>query len=92
MIKRINPYLKGRPRMAIKYEFQEPSENLLVFTDSDWAGDEETRRSTKIQSLNVSSGTGSNSRQTRSMSRAATRSNFNIRPERMRCSSLALPQ
>ena len=46
MANRIIRYLKGRPRVAISYEFQESSTGLVVFTDSDWAGDEVTRRST----------------------------------------------
>ena len=46
MVKRIIRYLKGKPRVAIRYKFQEESENITVYTDSDWAGDEVTRRST----------------------------------------------
>ena len=32
--------------MAIRYKFQEESEGIVVYTDSDWAGDIETRKST----------------------------------------------
>ncbi len=32
--------------MAIRYQFQEESDNIIVFTDSDWAGDTVTRKST----------------------------------------------
>ena len=32
--------------MAIRYKFQEESEGITVFTDSDWAGDKVTRKST----------------------------------------------
>jgi hypothetical protein len=46
LIKRIIRYLKGKPRVAIRYEFQEESEGIIVFTDSDWAGDKTTRKST----------------------------------------------
>ena len=46
LIKRIIRYLKGKPRVAIRYEFQEESEGITVFTDSDWAGDKATRKST----------------------------------------------
>ena len=46
VIKRIIRYLKGKPRVAIKYKFQEASEGVTVFTDSDWAGDKVTRKST----------------------------------------------
>jgi hypothetical protein len=46
MIKRIIRYLKGKPRVAIRYQFQSESEGITVFTDSDWAGDKTTRKST----------------------------------------------
>ena len=46
LIKRIIRYLKGKPRVAIRYKFQEESEGITVFTDSDWAGDKVTRKST----------------------------------------------
>merc|ERR1712127_598037 len=45
-IKRIIRYLKGKPRVAIRYQFQSESEGITVFTDSDWAGDITTRKST----------------------------------------------
>ena len=38
LIKRINRYLKGKPRVAIHYGFQEPCQDIVVLTDSDWAG------------------------------------------------------
>ena len=46
LTKRIIRYLKGKPRVAIRYKFQEESEGITVFTDSDWAGDKVTRKST----------------------------------------------
>ena len=46
IIKRIIRYLKGKPRVAIKYQFQSESEGNTVFTDSDWAGDKTIRKST----------------------------------------------
>ena len=46
IIKRIIRYLKGKPRVAIRYQFQEEPEGLVVYTDSDWAGDITTRKST----------------------------------------------
>ncbi len=45
-LKRALRYLRGRPRSLLHYEVQEPSEILSCFTDSDWAGDFSTRRST----------------------------------------------
>ncbi len=44
LIKRIIRYLKGKPSVAIRYKFQEESEGITVFTDSDWAGDQTTRK------------------------------------------------
>ncbi len=46
VIKRIIRYWKGKPRVAIRYWFQDESEQITVFTDSDWAGDKTTRKST----------------------------------------------
>ena len=46
LIKRIIRYLQPRPRVAIHYGFQEPGQDIIVLTDSDWAGCVETRRST----------------------------------------------
>ncbi len=45
VIKRIIRYLKGKPRVAIRYQFQEESEGMIVYTDPDWAGYIETRKS-----------------------------------------------
>ena len=36
VIKRIIRYLKGKPRVAIRYKCQEASEGVTAFTDSDW--------------------------------------------------------
>ena len=46
MIKRIIRYLQGKPRVAKRYQFQMESEGITVYTDSDWAGYVETRKST----------------------------------------------
>ena len=32
MIKRIIRYLKGKPRVAIRYQFQDETENIVVYT------------------------------------------------------------
>ena len=46
-LKRLVRYLKGRPRCVIQYERQDArSARLRVHTDSDWAGEAVTRRST----------------------------------------------
>ena len=46
LIKWIIRYLQGKPRVAIHYGFQEPGQDIVVLTDSDWAGCLDTRRST----------------------------------------------
>ncbi len=46
VIKRIIRYLKGKPRVAIRYPPQGESEGITVFTGSDWARDKCTRNST----------------------------------------------
>ena len=46
IIKRIIRCMRGKPRVAIRYQFQEESEGLLISADSDWAGDTVTRKST----------------------------------------------
>ena len=46
-LKRVARYLKGVPRKAQQYPAEEPNRSHLeVHVDSDWAGDEVTRRST----------------------------------------------
>ena len=46
LIKRAIRYLKGKPRVSLFYGFQEPPSDIIVMTDSDWANDIPTRRST----------------------------------------------
>eukprot|EP00972_Heterocapsa_arctica_P004634 687910-Heterocapsa_arctica.AAC.1 len=46
ILKRAGRYLIIRPRAACLYKWQSSSNNVWVCTDSDWAGDEKTRRST----------------------------------------------
>ena len=46
LVKRVIRYFKGRPRVAILYCFQGAEPDIVVLTDSDWAGDELTRRIT----------------------------------------------
>ena len=45
-LKRLIPYLSIARRRAIKYTWQDPTEQLTVYSDSDWAGRVKTRRST----------------------------------------------
>ena len=45
-LKRLGRYLKKRPRVVIKYNWQNAGENIVANSDSDWAGDKKTRKST----------------------------------------------
>ena len=45
-LKHIARYLAGRPRIVYKYDFQEAEQNLCVYSDTDFAGCLETRKST----------------------------------------------
>ena len=45
-LKRIGRYLVGRSRVAWKFPWKEEVGNWQVYTDSDWAGDLKTRKST----------------------------------------------
>ena len=46
ILKRVLRYLKGNPRSVYQYPWGGDSTDLTVYTDSDWAGDREKRRST----------------------------------------------
>ena len=45
-LKRLGRYLVGRPRLVICYDWQSPLSRLTANSDSDWAGDKKTRKST----------------------------------------------
>ena len=45
-LKRIGRYLLGRPRVVTRYVWQEPRGDLTAYSDSNWAGCRETRKST----------------------------------------------
>ena len=45
-LKRLGRYLVGRPRLVICYDWQAPMTRLTANSDSDWAGDKKSRKST----------------------------------------------
>ena len=45
-LKRIGRYLKGRPRMIIMYAWQDEPAGITAYSDSNWAGCRDTRKST----------------------------------------------
>ena len=49
--KRLGRYLKGIPRVLVKYNYQEANKSVHVWVDTDYAGCRKTRKSI---SLNVS--------------------------------------
>ena len=46
LIKRICQYLRHRPRATFMYAFQSEPTEFTIFSDTDWAGDTKTRKST----------------------------------------------
>jgi len=50
-VKRLGRYLKMYPKVEILFPFGQIDSNLQVFSDSDWAGDRDTRRSTSAGSV-----------------------------------------
>ena len=47
-LKRMGRYLVGRPRMVLKYRFQEYTNGSCCMVDSDYAGCLKTRKSTNV--------------------------------------------
>ena len=45
-LKCLGQYLKGKPHLVIKYDWQDPIAMITSYNDSDWAGDRKTRKST----------------------------------------------
>jgi len=45
-LKRLVRYVKGRPRVVLRYDYQGKSEEVDGYSDSDWAGCKKTSRST----------------------------------------------
>ena len=52
-LKRIARYIAGKPRLVIKYIAQEDPQFVDVYSDSDWAGDRRTGRSTSGGALRI---------------------------------------
>ena len=54
-LKRLGRFLKGKPRLIINYTWQDPINNLTAYSDSDWAGDKKSRKSTSGGVITVGS-------------------------------------
>ena len=49
LMKRLGRYLKGSPRLVQLFRWQDAPNSLDGYTDSDWAGDKITRKSTQTR-------------------------------------------
>ena len=56
-LKRFGRYLKGRPRLQQTFAWQSAQANIKTFSDADWAGCKQTRRSTIGACITVGSHT-----------------------------------
>ena len=45
-LKGLGRYLKGKPRLLMQYKWQPSQTTLMAYSDADWAGCRETRKST----------------------------------------------
>ena len=45
-LERLARYLAQRPRLELRFDYQEQPKSVVVIVDADWAGDEVTRKST----------------------------------------------
>jgi len=45
-IKKLVRYLIGKPRVVVHYSWQAPCNKMTVYSDANWAGDKQTRKST----------------------------------------------
>ena len=45
-LKRLGRYLAGKPRLQLMFNWQEAQQTVIGYTDADWAGSKETRKST----------------------------------------------
>ena len=52
-LKRLVRYLVGVPRVVTKYEWQDAISKLTIFSDANWAGDRQTRKSTSGGSIMI---------------------------------------
>lgn len=42
----LKPYLRTHPQCRLRFKWQSPPKGVIVFSDSDWAGDKPTTKST----------------------------------------------
>lgn len=54
-LKRLGRSLKGKPRLAINYNWQDPITVLTSYSDGDWAGDRKSRKSTSAGIITIGS-------------------------------------
>ena len=45
-LRRLGKYLLGKPRLIMRFQWQDPTSTITAFTDSDWAGCQKSAKST----------------------------------------------
>jgi hypothetical protein len=76
-VKRILRYLKGTINYGIKYSSDKEDKDLVGFSDSDWAGDVDTRISTSGYVFQICNGAiSSSSRKQATMARSSTEAEY----------------
>ena len=76
-VKRILRYLKGTLKYGLQFSAQEEKPELFGYTDADWAGDVDTRRSTSGYVFQIGSGTVSwSSRKQQTVAKSSTEAEY----------------
>ena len=76
-VKRVLRYLKGTLKYGLKFSAQEEKPELFGYTDADWAGDVDTRRSTSSYVFQIGSGTVSwSSRKQQTVAKSSTEAEY----------------
>eukprot|EP00973_Karenia_brevis_P061160 8505418-Karenia_brevis.AAC.1 len=52
-LKRLGRYLKGHPRTTHTFRWQGHTEEVVIHTDANWAGDKRNRKSTSGGSIQI---------------------------------------
>ena len=76
-VKRVLRYLKGTLKYGLKFSAQEEKPELFGYSDADWAGDVDTRRSTSGYVFQIGSGTVSwSSRKQQTVAKSSTEAEY----------------
>ena len=76
-VKRVLRYLKGTLKYGLKFSAQEEKPELFGYSDADWAGDVDTRKSTSGCVFQIGSGTVSwSSRKQQTVAKSSTEAEY----------------